>query len=101
MRPIYHSVIGPTLTQDATLTIAAPGVGKRNSLTYIVVESTAAGDVTIASGTNKAIFAIVANTPFFKRWPLGMPLRGNENTTLTISVSGGGNYNITHGGFVQ
>jgi len=100
MNTSMSSVIGP-LTSVGAVTIAAPGQGKRNCLTSLIVESSGAADVTIASGgVNIALFAIVAATPFALEWPVEFPFMGSDNANLVITVSAG-NYNISYQGFVN
>ena len=48
---IQKSSVIQTTAEDASLTVADPGAGKYNCLTQVTVETSAAGDFTITSGS--------------------------------------------------
>ncbi len=83
---------------NATLTVAAPGGGKYNCLTYISVDSDAACNITI-TGKATWIFKLVGAGGWTAEFPEENTMMGSENTALTIAVSAG-NYNINVIGFV-
>lgn len=84
--------------QNASLTFAAPGAGKYNCLRSLTVQSDAAADITITSGT-KVWRGAVDGTLLEKAWATDFPWIGAENASVVIAVSAG-NYTISAEGFV-
>lgn len=89
-------------SEDASLTVTAPGAGKYNCLTQLVVEGGSAGDITITS-TGKTTFkaAIGAGGGLTLDWPENSPWIGGENASVVVAHSGGGSYTINARGFVH
>ncbi len=81
-----------------TVTIAAPGVGRRNWLADLTVKSDAGCTLAVTSG-GATIFSVdlAANEGFEKSWARG--LRGAENASMVITVSAG-TYSINYSGTV-
>ncbi len=84
----------------ATVTISAPGAGKRNYLTDLAAKSDAACTLAIASPVGTTIFsvALAAGEGFEKVWARGLP--GAENAAMVITVSAG-TYSINHSEVVR
>ena len=85
--------------EDASLTITAPGAGKYNCLTSVAMESSAAADATITSGSKTYKVAIGAGGGFTQLFGQNNPWIGVENTSIVIAVSAG-SYTINAEGFV-
>lgn len=79
-----------------TVTIAAPGAGKRIYLIDLAAKSDAAATLAVASpvGTTKFSVPIAANEGFEKQWGRGVV--GTENAAMVITVSAG-NTHINYG----
>ena len=86
-------------TGTGTITIAAPGVNKYNMITSLDVESSGAATVTVTSSSTIWQHGITADESFFKSWDEEVPLRGVENASVVITVSGGA-YTINVRGYV-
>ena len=87
--------------EDASLTISAPGAGKYNCLTQLIIESSAAGDITITStGATTFKAAIGAGGGLTLDWRDSSPWRGGENASVVVAVSAG-SYTINARGFVH
>ena len=99
---IQKSVQIQSASEDASLTISAPGSGKYNCLTQLVVETSAAGDFTItSSGATTFKAAIGAGGGLTLDWRDSSPWRGGENASIVVAMGGGGNYTINARGFVH
>lgn len=85
--------------EDASLTIAAPGLGKYNCLTALTVESSLESDVTMTSGSKTWKTHIQAGGGVVKEWPSDAAWIGDENATIVVAVSAGA-YTINAEGFV-
>ena len=101
MNHIQKSSLIQTNAEDASLTIAAPGQGKYNCLTQVTVESSAAGDFTITSGSKTQKSAIGAGGGLVLDFPEPNPWVGAENTSVVLAMGGGGTYTINVRGFVH
>lgn len=84
-----------------TVTIAAPGAGRYNAFTNVVVETDAAGDLTITGlkgGITKTV-GVAAGGGYDANYDEFNALLGAENTAVAFAFSAG-NYNIFVRGFV-
>ena len=89
----------------ATITLAAPGAGKSNCLTYVVFQSTSANQIyRILNGatTNYQLTGIAANAVVRETWEVDAPLCADANTAMQIKASIGGNgTELNYKGFVR
>jgi len=89
----------------ATITLAAPGAGKSNCLTYVVFQSTSANQIyRILNGstTNYQLTGIAANTAVRESWNPDAPLCADVNTAMQIKASVGGNgTELNYKGFIR
>ena len=97
---IQKSSFIQTTAEDASLTVVAPGAGKYNCLTQVTVETSAAGDFTITSGSKVFKAAIGAGSGLVLDFQEPNQWIGAENTSIVIAMSAG-SYTINARGFVH
>jgi len=87
-------------TGTSTITIAAPGAGKRNCLTHLSGETDGAATLTVKSGSTTVFqLGLTADENIDLNWPDTDPLYTNDNESMVIDISAG-NQTLNCIGFV-
>lgn len=106
---IMDDFLGPATSLNTNVTIASPGIGKRNCLDYVAFNSTnsiiTAGQATylILDGQTTSYTIVVATTsaPVINQFDSPLPWCGSFNQSTTMKVTGSSGYQINYIGYVD